>query len=161
VFDCINKRYFAETILAAAKSARGNGAYLCNQAPVGSATALDEFAREENRFGQIVAALFITARRLPTRLSLACALFLTGTVLMLAILAASPDAHHWLHAEADHADHECAVTLFAQGVTTAAVAVALAVVISRLLGLSRSARVELFLSAPRFLHLPGRAPPRG
>jgi hypothetical protein len=105
--------------------------------------------------------LFITARRLPTRLSRACALLLTGTVLMLAILAASPAAHHWLHADADHEDHECAITLYAQGITTAAVGVALAVIVWRLLGLSRSAGIELFLSAPRFLHLPGRAPPRG
>ena len=105
--------------------------------------------------------LFITARRLPTRLSRACALLLTGTVLMLAVLAASPDAHHWLHADADHADHECAITLYAQGVTTAVVGIALAIVVWRLLGLSRSAGGELFLSVPRFLHLPGRAPPRG
>ena len=105
--------------------------------------------------------LFITARRLPTRLSRVCALLLTGTVLMLAVLAASPAAHHWLHADADQQDHECAITLYAQGVTTAVVGVALAIIAWRLLGLSRSAGIELFLSAPRFLHLPGRAPPRG
>lgn len=105
--------------------------------------------------------LFITARRLPTRLSRVCALLLTGTVLMLALFAASPAIHHWLHADADHADHECAITLYAQGVTTATVGVALVVVAWRLLGLSQNAGVELFLSAPRFLYLPGRAPPRG
>ena len=105
--------------------------------------------------------LFITARRLPTGLSRVCALLLTGTVLLLAILAASPDAHRWLHADSDHEDHECAITLYAQGVTTAVVGVALAIVAWRLLGLSQSAGIELFLSAPRFLHLPGRAPPRG
>jgi ABC-type Co2+ transport system permease subunit len=104
---------------------------------------------------------FIAARRQPTRLSRACALLLTGTVLMLAVLAASPAIHHWLHADADHADHECAITLYAQGVTTAVAGVALAVVVWRLLGESGSARIALFLSAPRFLHLPGRAPPRG
>ena len=105
--------------------------------------------------------LFIASRQLPTRLSRACAWLLAATVLMLAVFAASPNVHQWLHADADHADHECAITLYAQGVTTAVVGVVLAIVAWRLLGLSQSARIELFLSAPRFLHLPGRAPPRG
>ena len=80
---------------------------------------------------------------------------------MLAILAASPAAHHWLHADADHEDHECAITLYAQGITSAVVGFALAIVTWCLLGLARSVRVELFLSVPRYLHLPGRAPPVG
>jgi len=80
---------------------------------------------------------------------------------MLAVFAASPSIHHWLHADADHADHECAITLYAQGVTTVVVGGAVAIVAWRLLGLSQCAGNELFLSAPRFLHLPGRAPPRG
>jgi hypothetical protein len=80
---------------------------------------------------------------------------------MLAILAASPEAHHWLHADADHGDHECAITLYAQGVTSTVVGVVLAVVAWRLLGSSRGAGRELFLPAPHYLHLPGRAPPRG
>jgi len=108
-----------------------------------------------------VIPLFITARRQPTRLSRVCALLLTGTVLMLALMAASPAAHHWLHADSDHENHECAITLYAQGITTALVGVALAVVAWRQLELSQSAATELFLAAPRFLHLPGRAPPRG
>lgn len=106
-------------------------------------------------------SLFMTARQLPTRLSRVGALLLTGTVLMLAVLAANPTAHHWLHADADQQDHECAITLYAQGVTTAVVGVALAIVAWRLLGLSQGAGIELLLSAPRFLHLPGRAPPLG
>lgn len=106
-------------------------------------------------------ALFITARRQPTRLSRVCALVLTGLVLLLAILAASPTAHHWLHADADHEGHECAITLYAQGITAAAAVVTLAVVTWRLLGFSQNAGAELFLAAPRYLHLPGRAPPLG
>jgi len=94
-------------------------------------------------------------------LSRACALLLTGTILMLAVLAASPDAHRWLHADSDQADHECVVTLFAQGVTPASVAVTMAIVAWRLLGLSQSEGTDLLLSAPHFSHLPGRAPPRG
>jgi len=108
-----------------------------------------------------VLPLFITARQLPTRLSRTCALLLTGTVLMLAVLAASPDTHRWLHADADHTDHECVITLYAQGITTAAVGVALSVITWRLLGISRKAEAELLLSAPHYLHLPGRAPPQG
>ena len=103
--------------------------------------------------------LFRTARWQPTRLSRACALLLTGTVLLLAILAASPAAHHWLHADADHDDHECAITLYAQGIAPAGIVFVLAIVVWRLLGLAQRAGTEWFVSPPRYLHLPGRAPP--
>ena len=105
--------------------------------------------------------LFNTARREPTRLSRACALALIWLVLLLAVMAASPAAHHWLHADAGHEDHECAITLYAQGITTTAAILALAVVTWRLLGLSLDVRDELFLAIPRYLHVPGRAPPLG
>jgi len=105
--------------------------------------------------------LFIASRQLPTRLSRACAWLLAATVLMLAVFAASPNVHQWLHADADHADHECAITLYAQGITTAAVGVALLVIVWRLLGISQKIEAELFLPALRYLHLPGRAPPQG
>lgn len=104
--------------------------------------------------------LFIALRRLPTRLSRGCSWLLAATVLMVAVFAASPNVHQWLHADADHTDHECAITLYAQGVTPAAAGVVLLVVAWRLLGISRKLEAELFLPAPRYLHLPGRAPPR-
>ena len=44
-------------------------------------------------------------------LALLCAV----TVWLLGLLAASPELHAMLHADSDHCDHECAVTLFAQG----------------------------------------------
>ena len=84
---------------------------------------------------------------------------LTGIVLLLAIMAASPAVHHWLHADSDQQDHECAITLYTQGVAVAVGSVALAIVVWRLLGLSQGAGIELFLRVPRYLHIPGRAPP--
>jgi hypothetical protein len=38
-----------------------------------------------------------------------------GLVVMLNLLAASPELHRWFHADAGGAGHECAVTLFAHG----------------------------------------------
>ena len=49
---------------------------------------------------------------------------LTGLVLLLNAMAASPSLHELIHADAGKADHECAVTLFAHGqVDSASVAV--------------------------------------
>lgn len=36
-------------------------------------------------------------------------------VLLLNLLAASPSLHKYFHADADKAEHQCAVTLFAHG----------------------------------------------
>ena len=36
-------------------------------------------------------------------------------VLLLNAMASSPELHEFFHADAGHADHECAVTLFAHG----------------------------------------------
>lgn len=44
-----------------------------------------------------------------------CALAIWG----LGLLAVSPQLHAALHHEADHVDHECAVTLFSHGVDPA------------------------------------------
>jgi hypothetical protein len=80
-------------------------------------------------------------------------------VLTLCVLAASPHLHRWLHPDAEHSDHECAVTLFHHGVTPAVTGIALAVV--PLLLVTRVALVpagpDLF--APRYRLSPGRAPP--
>lgn len=37
-------------------------------------------------------------------------------LLLICAAAASPALHEWMHADADHADHDCAITLFASGV---------------------------------------------
>jgi hypothetical protein len=44
------------------------------------------------------------------------ALFCALAVWGLGLLAVSPELHATLHHEADHADHDCAVTLFSHGV---------------------------------------------
>jgi hypothetical protein len=46
-------------------------------------------------------------------------------VLLLTVLAASPELHAWLHGNAGAADHECVITLYQHGVEAAAVGVAL------------------------------------
>ena len=87
-------------------------------------------------------------------------MLLSVTILMLVILTACPEAHHWLHADADHQEHTCAITLYAQGATTALVGLMLTIVTWRLEGLADVDGTELCLSASHYLHLPGRAPPR-
>ena len=36
-------------------------------------------------------------------------------LLLICAAAASPALHEWMHADAEHADHDCAITLFASG----------------------------------------------
>ena len=45
----------------------------------------------------------------------ACALALILALLWLLTLAASPSLHEVVHADADHEDHDCAVTVFLSG----------------------------------------------
>lgn len=80
--------------------------------------------------------------------------------LMLVVLAASPAAHEWLHGDADQADHVCAITLFAHGLAPLVVAVAVVAAVWRFLRVLASRR-DIFVQAPEFAHLPGRAPPQG
>jgi hypothetical protein len=79
-------------------------------------------------------------------------------VLLLNLLAASPSLHEWFHADANHADHQCAVTMFTHGqVDNASVAVAAALPVTSIETTPQiafsvlSATVELLPS--------GRAPP--
>ena len=46
-------------------------------------------------------------------------------VLLLTVLAASPELHARLHGNAGEADHECVITLYQHGLEAAAVGVAL------------------------------------
>jgi hypothetical protein len=87
------------------------------------------------------------------------AAFSAGLVLLLAVLAASPDLHALIHHDADHADHSCAITLFHQGLDAPAAIVFAA---------SAPVMVELGLAIPDpatrpDAHLdrlqPGRGPP--
>ncbi|MGD1030909.1 MAG: hypothetical protein ABSA05_07170 [Opitutaceae bacterium] len=82
-------------------------------------------------------------------------------VLALTVLAASPPLHAWLHGEkALDADDDCAIVLFAQGVTPV-LAAALAMVIAlRAMAEDLPAPLRLHLEAPRFELPPGCGPPQ-
>ena len=107
----------------------------------------------------MVSGLTVAVGPEPRRRLLAVAA--AGVVLVLGVLAASPSLHAWLHPDADHADHACAVPLFLQGMTAPAAEVALVVLslllVARLIG--RLAAPDLL--APRYRLSPGRAPPVG
>ena len=83
---------------------------------------------------------------------------LTGLVLLLNAMAASPSLHEWFHSDAGESGHQCAVTLFAHGqVDSAAVDVFVAappILVADLPAL------EISTFSPAIEHLPaGRAPP--
>lgn len=89
-----------------------------------------------------------------------CAVTAAGLLLLLAVSAASPSLHHWLHGDgSDDASDNCAVVLFATGVTLAAAA--LAVTAPRLAWRETAVRfaAPLFLTSPRYLRQPERGPP--
>ena len=98
-------------------------------------------------------------RRQPSRLTTACALLAAGLVLLLAVLAVCPEAHEWLHKDADRGDHECAVTLFMHGVAPTVTGIAVAVVAWAFTGVVSGPAVEASFAASEHLLLPGRAPP--
>ena len=66
--------------------------------------------------GQISIMKNSESRRQRTRIRLAtCALALILALLWLLTLAASPTLHELVHPDADHEDHDCAVTVFLSG----------------------------------------------
>jgi hypothetical protein len=78
---------------------------------------------------------------------------------MLGLLAVSPELHAALHADADQADHTCAITLFGHGVEGTNASIDL-VVAPLVLVADSPVSVEIRLAAaPRYWLLPGRAPP--
>jgi hypothetical protein len=88
----------------------------------------------------------------------AMAVVLTGIVLLLNAMAASPSLHEWFHPDAHQAGHECAVTMFAHGsVDSATVDVPVA---ASLTFLTVIPVADLSAFSPSIEHLPaGRAPP--
>ena len=54
-------------------------------------------------------------RQRPSASLAACALGLILALLWLLALAASPSLHELVHPDADHEDHDCAVTVFLSG----------------------------------------------
>ena len=81
-------------------------------------------------------------------------------VLLLSLLAANPALHHAIHGdhETGHAD-DCAVVLFAQGVTSPCDTAVLAATPAEWSVVARPAAAEVFVASPRYLHVPGRGPP--
>ena len=95
-------------------------------------------------------------------------------VLLLTVLAISPQLHADLHACGhDHghpheapagnpdSDDGCVISLFGQGITAGSAPVLLAAPPVAFAAPNFSLRAELVFSSPRYLHLPGRGPPLG
>jgi hypothetical protein len=80
-------------------------------------------------------------------------------VLALAIFAASPDLHAWLHADVSLTDDECAVALFAGGVAAPAAAPAVHACLTVWHVPEYLSSDELFLASPRYRLQPERGPP--
>jgi hypothetical protein len=81
-----------------------------------------------------------------------------GIVLLLNAMAASPALHERFHSDAGHAQHQCAVTLFAHGqMDSGSVDVP---VVAPLSFVETTATVEFSVFSPVIENLPaGRAPP--
>jgi hypothetical protein len=93
---------------------------------------------------------------LPRRgLALLCAL----AVWVLGVLGTSAELHGALHAEAGHADHTCAITLFSHGLENPTPGAEL--VVAPLALVVESARIEVTLCVPACAHRlpPGCGPP--
>jgi hypothetical protein len=84
---------------------------------------------------------------------------LSGLILFLSLLGASPSLHKLLHADADAADHSCAITLFAKGQIDAVAVEPLAAKLAMLFGVVvlLSETFQFPLANYRFSR--GRAPP--
>jgi hypothetical protein len=87
------------------------------------------------------------------------AVFCALTVWMLGLLAVSPELHAALHADANHTDHACAVTLFNQGVEGTNPSIDFAIAPLVLLADSPVSVETRPAAAPRYWLQPGRAPP--
>ena len=83
-----------------------------------------------------------------------------AVVLILSASTVSPTLHDWLHAGSSHdASDQCAVVLFASGVTLAAAAIAVAAPALAWQRFTAPAVSGLFLASPRYLRQPERGPP--
>lgn len=95
--------------------------------------------------------------KVPRRLAAAGGIAL---VLLLSVLAANPELHRVIHAGHDTGHEDgCAVVLFAHGVSAPFDSAVLAATPAEWSALGRPETAEIFLTSPRYLHLPGRGPP--
>ncbi len=105
------------------------------------------------------------ARRAEHPLLRFTALLAVLCVLALAVFAASPEMHARLHgateqaAPAGDADHTCAVTLFASGLTILLVFCLLALGAIAVRGIVIHAADEIAAATPHYRLLPAQAPP--
>jgi hypothetical protein len=87
------------------------------------------------------------------------AALLSIAILEVSLLAVSPHAHEEVHADADHHDHVCAVTLATQGFCDTA---ALPPVVAAPTAFARDAIAigyGYIWTAPDYWHVPAQAPP--
>ena len=81
-------------------------------------------------------------------------------VLALAVFAASPELHSWLHSDDGVAgDDGCAVVLFANGVSAPLGVIAVVPPSATWQEQPRAIAEEICLASPRYLHQPERGPP--
>ncbi|HTB81923.1 MAG TPA: hypothetical protein VK717_13650 [Opitutaceae bacterium] len=117
-------------------------------------------------------------RRRPSFAARLVAGLCAALVLLLAVLAACPAAHEWIHGHEGHATHSpdgggthsqnaadpdddgCVVTLFAHGVVSAAIFTTLAVAFFLLISPVAQPREALCLPAPRYRLPPLCGPPQ-
>ena len=86
------------------------------------------------------------------------AFLLVGLVLLLGVTAASPALHKLIHTDADHADHQCAVTMFAHGKIDSVTCEVF--VVAPTVGYETTPSVNLFVFSASIENLPrSRAPP--
>ena len=109
--------------------------------------------------------------RKPSSFHRITAVFGVALVLLLGVLAASPELHAWVHGHEDvaqtagpgHAplgetDHECAVTLFAGGVSLLLFFCLLLLARSPISGLAFRPDDWLIVARPRYWLVPSHAP---
>ncbi len=83
---------------------------------------------------------------------------MTGIVLLLNAMAASPSLHEWFHADAGESGHQCAVTLFAHGQVDSST-VDMVVTVPQTF-ITANPSIEISVYSPAIENLPaGRAPP--
>lgn len=87
-------------------------------------------------------------------------------VLALTVFAASPTAHGWIHSDHEHApvadgqgEHDCAIVLFAGGVTLPLDAITISGPLVFSQAISPTTAAEVDLVSPRYLRRPERGPP--
>ena len=80
-------------------------------------------------------------------------------VVVLGLFAASPQLHELIHHDANHVDHECAVTIFHHGVEDTGAALPQLIVIWRVVGDAAATPAVFLLTEARGLLPPSCGPP--